>query len=146
MAEPQDRHYRLNSPPVVLETVDEETIIVNLDTGSYYDLNHSGGRMLEALAHHGRVGAAVEAVAADYGIDRAEVAGPAEALVERLVEEGIVVAADSAGENGDGPANGGTPPSRAYEAPALSKYTDMQELLLLDPVHEVDGAGWPNKV
>ena len=27
----------------------------------------------------------------------------------------------------------------------LGKYTDMQELLLLDPVHEVDEAGWPNR-
>jgi hypothetical protein len=26
----------------------------------------------------------------------------------------------------------------------LNKYTDMQDLLLLDPIHEVDAAGWPS--
>jgi hypothetical protein len=25
----------------------------------------------------------------------------------------------------------------------LNKYSDMQELLLLDPIHDVDDAGWP---
>ena len=31
-----------------------------------------------------------------------------------------------------------------FEAPKLSKYTDMEQLLLLDPVHDVDETGWPN--
>ena len=31
----------------------------------------------------------------------------------------------------------------AYVSPGVDKYTDMQELILLDPVHEVDAIGWP---
>jgi hypothetical protein len=27
----------------------------------------------------------------------------------------------------------------------LQKFTDMQELLLLDPIHEVDERGWPHR-
>ena len=136
-------HYRIKSPPVVLETVDEETIIVNLDTGSYYDLNHTGGRLLEALGRGADLDGAVARLAADYGVEKGALAEAAAALVGRLEEEGIIVAdADPAA---DSAVNGWAPPAKAYEAPALSKYTDMQELLLLDPVHEVDGAGWPNK-
>ncbi len=30
-----------------------------------------------------------------------------------------------------------------YAPPALETYTDMQELLLLDPIHDVDETGWP---
>ena len=30
-----------------------------------------------------------------------------------------------------------------FEKCGLTKYTDMQELLLLDPIHEVDATGWP---
>ena len=33
----------------------------------------------------------------------------------------------------------------AFEAPVLEKYTDMQTLLLVDPVHEVDDRGWPHE-
>jgi hypothetical protein len=31
-----------------------------------------------------------------------------------------------------------------FEAPVLQKYTDMQDLLLLDPIHDTDETGWPN--
>ena len=30
-----------------------------------------------------------------------------------------------------------------YSPPVLNSYTDMEELLLLDPIHDVDQAGWP---
>lgn len=138
-------HYRINSPPVVLETVDEETIIVNLDTGSYYDLNHSGGRLLQALGRGDGLDGAIDALASDYAVERERVAAAAQALVGQLVEEGIVVAGEPPPPT-NGAVNGWAPPAKPFEAPALAKYTDMQELLLLDPVHEVDGAGWPNKV
>jgi hypothetical protein len=31
-----------------------------------------------------------------------------------------------------------------FERPVLQKYSDMQDLLLLDPIHEVDETGWPH--
>jgi hypothetical protein len=31
----------------------------------------------------------------------------------------------------------------AFQPPTLRKYTDMQDLLLIDPIHEVDDLGWP---
>jgi hypothetical protein len=136
--------FRLNSPPVVLETVDEETIIVNLESGCYYDLNHTGGRLLEALAAGADAEAATALVAAAYGVEPDDLSEDAGALLERLLAEGILAAA-----NGDGPpaasASEAGPATRPFEAPRLGKYTDMQELLLLDPIHEVDETGWPNR-
>ena len=35
-------------------------------------------------------------------------------------------------------------PLQDYEPPQLMKYTDMQELILLDPIHDVDEKGWPH--
>jgi len=31
-----------------------------------------------------------------------------------------------------------------FTKPELHKFTDMQDLLLFDPIHEVDESGWPN--
>ena len=31
----------------------------------------------------------------------------------------------------------------AFVAPALTRYTDVKDLLVLDPVHDVDEMGWP---
>ena len=31
-----------------------------------------------------------------------------------------------------------------YQAPSLEKYSDLQDLLLIDPIHEADESGWPS--
>ena len=31
-----------------------------------------------------------------------------------------------------------------FEAPSFTTFTDMQDIILLDPVHEVDARGWPH--
>ena len=40
--------------------------------------------------------------------------------------------------------NPGPQVHKPFVPPVLHKYTDMQELLLIDPIHEVDETGWPN--
>lgn len=42
-------------------------------------------------------------------------------------------------------ANGVPPVVGAFVAPVLHKYTDMQEFMLVDPLHDVEAdAGWPH--
>src|SRR4051794_38301552 len=88
-------------------------------------------------------------VAGTYGLDAADAGRAVEGFASQLVAEQLLVPV--AGTE-DQPATAWQPPGAApglpaaYGAPALNKYTDMQELLLLDPVHEVDEAGWPSKV
>jgi hypothetical protein len=33
--------------------------------------------------------------------------------------------------------------SQVHSTPKLTVYSDLQDILLLDPVHDVDSAGWP---
>ena len=61
-----------------------------------------------------------------------------------LADEGLVVGAGAS--SGSTPrlvaiAQDATP--QAFDAPRLERYTDMQDLVLLDPVHQVDDTGWP---
>ncbi|MCB1844533.1 MAG: hypothetical protein KDI09_16345, partial [Halioglobus sp.] len=69
----------------------------------------------------------------------ADFAGDAEAAVGLLLEEQLIRA-----ERRD-PAE--PPPVEQAESdyvqPALQKFTDLQELLLLDPIHDLDAAGHP---
>ena len=44
------------------------------------------------------------------------------------------------------PANPSTTNQKEYEPPVIECYPDMQELLLLDPIHEVDETGWPRSI
>lgn len=136
-------HFRPNSPPVIHETVEGETIIVNLETGSYYDLNHLGGSIFEALGGGTPAAELSEAIAAAYELDRADAARAVDDFASQLVAEQLILPA----ENGAA-ASSAAPPElpASFAEPALKKYTDMQALLLLDPVHEVDEAGWPSRV
>ena len=142
----QHERFRTNSPPVLYETVNNETIIVNLDTGSYYDLNESAGYVFGLLKDGVTVGETAASAAGRYGITTDSAATAVEELLAKLVEEQLVIAADGAPSQAparpDEPAPSPAPP---YSSPVINKYTDMQELLLLDPVHEVDDSGWPTR-
>jgi hypothetical protein len=138
--------FRTNSPAVIYETTDDETIVVNLDTGTYYDLNEAGGYILRLLERQLTTGDLVEATVARYGIDAAVAERAVEDLVAQLVEEQLVLAVADGRAIPDGePVLVEAGAVVGFVPPVLNKYTDMQELLLLDPVHEVDEAGWPSR-
>ncbi len=133
--------FRVNSPSVIYETVDAETIIVNLDTGSYYDLNHVGAFILELVDG----GAASDELSTSlmnrYRLDPDAAHSAVNGLLQELLAEEIIVSVD-AGANGRGTPHGeltARADSGPFVIPTLNKHTDMQDLLLLDPVHEFDG-------
>ena len=47
---PDARRLRPNSPPIIEETIDQETIMVNLEVGTYYSLNPLATYMWGAMA------------------------------------------------------------------------------------------------
>jgi hypothetical protein len=118
--------YRVR-PEVVHETIDGEVVIIHLGTGVYYSIRGRGVALWQ--------GAAAGATS-----DRLAQFAPAEAeqFLSELELEGLVEQAsggDDAWRAGD---------ESADEPPVLERFTDMEDLLLLDPVHEVDGQGWPH--
>lgn len=127
---PQEERFEVNRPDVVDESVDGEVLIVHLGTGTYYSSRGAGDGAWQMLAS---------------GRTPAESAGPlgqSEAAVREflaeLVAEGLLRPREAGLD--------GAPGLQAVPGPlVLEKYTDMQELLLLDPIHDVDDeAGWPN--
>jgi hypothetical protein len=64
-------------------------------------------------------------------------------LLSQLQEENLIVPVDAAGEAVDVASSDTNPDKPLFNPPSLNKYSDMQELLLLDPIHDVDDAGWP---
>jgi hypothetical protein len=135
-----DQAYVIASSKIVWQNFDDELIVIHLESGTYYSLNRSGAavwRMLEAgltpaeAAHRGGNG---------NGEARA-------AVLEfwcRLVEESLIRPASEArgpraNDLEDAPAE-----ASPYERPTITVFKDMQDLFLLDPIHDVDEAGWPS--
>jgi hypothetical protein len=134
--------FRVNSPTVVSETVDGEVIMIHLDTGNYYSLRSTGSVIWDAIERGVSVDAITRAldVSAHNGTDaNAHVVS----FVEELRAEDLIVPADPSAP-APGSADTVERVPETFEPPVLEKYTDMQHLILLDPVHEVDeGEGWP---
>ena len=128
---------------MVHEQFGDETVIVNLDTGCYYSVQGVGDAIWEWVIAGGSRDGIVQRVISEYSGDPAQLAEQTRAFLDQLVDEALV---DPAAAEPDDAVNGSyTMPGekKIFVAPSVEKYTDMEELLQLDPVHEVDLYGWP---
>lgn len=133
--------FRVNSPNVVDEVFDDEVVVVNLESGRYFCLQRTAARLWTLLAAGASTDEAVAAFAAQFTTPAAEIAEAVSALVGTLLENQLVVADPS--RSFLAPATVVPSSAEPFDLPALQIFTDMQDLLLLDPIHEVDAAGWP---
>ena len=134
---------RVNAPQVIHEAIDGEVIIINLTSGNYYSLKGSGAeiwQLVQGVTSHDEI---VETLSSRYGTE-GEIEGAVAGFLADLEREGLTAAADGEVR---AQADSQPPPSEAattaFVPPSLEKFTDMQDLVLLDPVHEVDATGWP---
>jgi hypothetical protein len=130
---------------VTHERLDDEVIAINLETGAYYALDGTAADCWTLVAGGATVDELVAGLSTRYGVAPEQARADAEGFLAALVEQGLGVEADgppsSAAGDANAPAANGAP--RPYAAPVLARYDDLDDLLLLDPIHEVDDAGWP---
>ena len=135
--------FRLASPDIVCDVIDDGVVIVDLAKGAYFTLDGVAREIWDLLAS-GRSRAEITAdLTRRYDAKPQQILDGVENFLGRLSEEGLVVAA------GEGrPLDALKAAERAAEtpfaAPVLVKYTDLEDLLTLDPIHEVDDSGWPH--
>ncbi len=124
---------------------------INLANGHYHSLRETARDAFVLFAAGVAVPDVVAALAA-IGPSDDEVAADVGRFVTDLVAAGLVADADAKtgdATDGDTPVGDGPDVStlfdgtRAYGAPMLETYTDLEDLMLLDPVHDVDDKGWP---
>lgn len=76
---------------VVHRSFQEETVLLNLDTGQYHGLNGTAGRMLTCLEETGDAARTAEIVAEEFEVDLERVRADLAELCAKLVERGLVV-------------------------------------------------------
>jgi Coenzyme PQQ synthesis protein D (PqqD) len=130
------------------ESIDGEVIVIDLSTGVYYSLRGSGAEIWGILERSPGVRGydVARAMADRYANSGADVESDVLCFVDELRAEGLVSM-----QNGNTAANDGSSaamvdgnPADGFASPVLEKYTDMQDLVLIDPVHDVTTAGWPH--
>lgn len=137
------QQFCIDAANIMHEIIEGEVVVVNLESGTYYSLDAVGADLWGRLTAGSTLDALVDDTTARYGAERAIVAHGVAEFLRHLEREKLIVVAPAG--DGTGPANGtAVAPTRPYADPVLHKYTDMEELLLVDPIHEVEDSGWPN--
>ncbi len=75
---------------VLISHLQEESVILNLDSERYYGLDDVGTRILSVLTTSDSIEAAYELLLEEYEIDSAVLRQDLLALIESLAEQGIV--------------------------------------------------------
>lgn len=125
------RAWKPDPAAVASKVIDGEAIIMNLTNGAYYSMAGVGALMWEGIEQAQAGDAIVERIAGRYGAERALVQADFDRLVAELLAEGLIVETE-AEVAAPAPA-GGSANGTGYLAPALNKYTEMADLLALDP-------------
>lgn len=140
-----NERFRVNTPTVTHETIDGEAVIINLDSGNYYSLVEVGS-FIWGLVEKGASASEVQhLVRQTYQGEAIDIDRGVKELLGQLQQENLIVPVDGAGASAltDVLSSNNSHEKPSFNRPSLHKYSDMQELLLLDPIHDVDDAGWP---
>jgi hypothetical protein len=146
-----NQRFRVNTPTVTHETIDGEAVIINLDSGNYYSLVETGSFIWDLLERGASASEVQDLLQQTYQGSAADFDQGVQELLTQLQQENLIVPVDEGPTTDPAELHQVRPASNGHEkplfkTPSLNKYSDMQELLLLDPIHDVDDAGWPKPV
>ena len=145
----QNHAFIPNPRGVVGEVFEDEIILVNLKEGIYYSLRDTAAFIWKIIAQPMTISQITTQLRASYQVKIAgtkkttTIETDVQTFIEMLLAEALIVSAPPS----DVPQMWAqVEPPVPYQPPVVERYTDMQELLLVDPVHEVDAEyGWPLK-
>lgn len=134
---------RINAPNVVSEVFGHEVVVVNLESGCYFSLLGSAPTIWKALERGAiRIDQLIETMIQAYDCNNKECRSEIAGFLNQLLEQQLIVLADPA-EVRNTSDSLSTAGRSLFEPPVLEVFTDLQDILLLDPIHDVDDAGWP---
>ncbi|HLH95543.1 MAG TPA: PqqD family protein [Xanthobacteraceae bacterium] len=137
--------YKVRNKNVVSEIIEEEAIIMDLTTGTYFSSDGAGAIIWDGIVCGFEAEQIKHRVRQAFSADPAELNADFENFVASLVANNLIDVA------------GGTAlprlewsmalpaERRDYHPPVLNSYSDLQDLALLDPIHDVEETGWPNR-
>jgi hypothetical protein len=134
--------YRISpSSNVSARSFGDEVIAANFVRGVYYSLLGPAAQIWEGLVAGVPRDRVVAEVSALSDAEPVAFAAASNTFVEALLAEGLLVEGPPAQEKAW---QAMASSERPYGLPALERFTDMEDLLLLDPVHDVEEMGWPH--
>jgi Coenzyme PQQ synthesis protein D (PqqD) len=140
-----NRLYQINTPTVVSEIIDGEAVIMNLKSGNYYSTEGVGSVLWHGIELGRTYPQLLDLVKTAFPTVPENLAAAIDPFIDELMTHELIreIPAESAGALSDELELARVNGSGEFRAPVLNVYADMKDLLLLDPIHDVDEVGWP---
>lgn len=135
--------FTIDTKNVFFENFADENVVVNITIGNYYSMKGSANFIWGLLSTHYSQQQLVEAMLNEYDLARDIAENTVSNFLNTLQKEQLLVSTEKQDAE---PELVSSTTKKAFEEPVLEIYNDLQDLLLLDPIHEVDEVqGWPTK-
>jgi hypothetical protein len=144
----ETKHYVLNKPYIVYETIEGETIVMNLKNGFYYSFDGIGPVVWGLIvlgASEAQIHLLLHELYPDCHLDLKTLA---DEFLEQLKLNELIT--EKGTEQTDPPVLNALEllaeplfSEVKLKQPLFQRYADMKDVLLLDPIHDVDAKGWP---
>ncbi len=138
------QNYVVNEANISHDRLEGEVIIVDLSSGSYFSTSLVGADIWTLVSSKVDKNKIIEELSKVYKLDVLETKNQIESFITELIDNNLINEVDL---NEDFPINLPQDIVRLkWENPRLEKYTDMWDLIKMDPIHEADtDIGWPEK-
>ncbi len=135
--------FQINEPNISSEEIDGEIIIVNLLNGYYYSAQDMGAYVWGKISHGESLEDIQTSLCQRFRENETTIRDQLQAYFEKLESEKLIVRSGVSPETSSTLIDTAMP--EQYTEPVLNCYSDMKDLLLLDPIHDVEDDGWPKK-
>lgn len=136
----QDRRFAHAADRITHDVLDGEVLAIDESTGAYFSMSGTAATVWVAIGSGRSLDQIVDAAARHHDASADRARDDISPFLESLLADGLVVSTEAEGEQPDL----ASVPAGPWATPELGKFTDMRDLLMFDPIHEVDTTGWPN--
>ena len=126
---------------IISDVFGEEVVLVNLESGMYFSLRTTATQAWIRLQNNYSVYEIITELGNLYEVTNEELSKQIHVFVQELIDKKLIKLSDATEKN---PVAINENQQKGNFVPlVLEVFSDMQEILLLDPVHDVDKSGWP---
>lgn len=124
--------------------IDNEVILVNLEKGYYYSLLGTAVEIWSGITAGISLNTIISELSTCYTQSTKDIAEAVQGFLAELIQEEILKPCQQAPiSEKSGQWHMQKKGGMQFSSPVMERYVDLEELLLLDPVHDVDEMGWP---
>ena len=140
-----DARYTTDEERIVAEVLEGEVMVVNLANGYYYVMEGTGADLWSLLANGASVSEATASMTRRYAVSADEIETVVTEFANQLLAEDLLDPADDEAAATPAAVTETIDGLRPFTLPAMYKYTDMANLVQMDPIRDFEESRWPRR-